>query len=199
MRNLDERLKDAIACSDFEFLEKNRHLYDINHRFPDEGNDTLLLYSISDGGSDSYIFFLRNGADISLVNHEGEGIIHSVVYSGLVERLKSIMYTPFNAIQFINMQRKDGATPLLLSILLEKEDMSNYLIELGADINLPDETGNAPIHPACFQGQKEVVVRLVESGADLRVKTAYGNYPLALAVNGNHDEIVRYIFEKIYK
>lgn len=61
MENFNELLKDAIACNDIHFLEMNRHKYDINHRFPDEDNDTLLLYSIGDSQSDTYSFFAYFG------------------------------------------------------------------------------------------------------------------------------------------
>ena len=95
LKNRNEDLKNAIACNDFDFLKRNKHKYDINHRFSEEDNDTLLLYSISDKGSSTYKFFLENGADISFVNDEGESIIHSIVYSGLSERLVDIFENPF--------------------------------------------------------------------------------------------------------
>lgn len=198
MEDFNEQLKNAIANSDFHFLEMNRHKYDIDHRFSDEDNDTLLLYSISDNGSRAYSFFLNNGADITLVNDEGEGVVHSIVYSGIVDRLIEIMNMPC-CVDILNQQRKDGTSPLLLSVFLEKEEIFDTLIKLGANVDLPDETGNAPIHPACFSGNKKMVFKLVEKEANLHVKTKKGNYPLALAVNGDHDEIVKYLFDKIYQ
>lgn len=198
MENFNELLKDAIACNDIHFLEMNRHKYDINHRFPDEDNDTLLLYSIGDSQSDTYSFFIENGADITLVNNLGEGVFHSIVYSGLVERMADIINQPLNAICLLNTQTKEGVTPLLLSVLLEKNDIFDFLLKMGADVNLSDNTGNSPLHPACFQGHKEMVSRLLENGANLRLKTHKGNYPLALAINGDHDEIAKYLFHRIY-
>lgn len=198
MENFNELLKDAIACNDFHFLEMNKHKYDINHRFPDEDHDTLLLYAISDPESDTYSFFIENGADITLVNDQGEGIIHSIVYSGLVERIAYILNQPLKTISLLNIQTKEGVTPLLLSVLLEKIDIFDFLLNMGADVNLSDNTGNSPLHPACFEGHKEMVLRLVENGANLRSKTQKGNYPLTLAINGDHDEIAKYLFHKIY-
>lgn len=198
MENFNELLKDAIACNDFHFLEMNKSKYDINHRFPDEDNDTLLLYAISDPESATYSFFIENGADITLVNDQGEGIIHSIVYSGLVERIVYILNQSLKTISLLNTQTKEGVTPLLLSVLLEKNDIFDFLLSMGADVNLSDNTGNSPLHPACFEGHKEMVLRLVENGANLRSKTQKGNYPLALAINGDHDEIAKYLFHKIY-
>jgi len=197
MSEFDELLKDAIACNDYLFLETNKHKYDINHRFADENNDTLLLYAISDYGSNTYSFFIKNGADITLVNDEGEGIMHSIVYSGLSERLEQITSLP-HGIDLLNQQTKDGTTPLLLSVLLGRDEVFNTLLELGANVDLSDETGNAPIHPACFSGNENMVSKLVEKHTNLHVKTKNGNYPLALAVNGDHDKIVRYLFDVMY-
>ncbi len=195
MNNFDENMKNAIARNDIAFLETYRNQYDINYRFSDENNDTLLLYAISDKNSEAYHFFLKNGANLNLINNEGEGVIHAIIYSGVTERLLIFInnYT-FN----INERSIDGVTPLLLSILTEKYEMAKILIEAGADINIGDNENNTPLHIASWFGSFETVKLLIDNGADLRVKTQKGNYPLALAVNGNHDKIVRYLFEKIY-
>ena len=195
MINFDEKLKHAIANEDITFLEANKENYNINHRFQDENNDTLLLYALSDAGSNTYEYLLKNNADITLVNDEGENIIHSVVYSGQVIRLVYIL----NQYHLnINLKTNDGTPPLLLSVLLGKYEIFSYLIKHGADVNISDKEGNTPLHPACFIGYKAMVIELVESGANLFAKTIKGNLPLALAVNGGHDEIVKYLFQKIY-
>ena len=43
MKNIDEKLKDAICNENIAFLEENKNNYSINHRFQDEDNDTLLM------------------------------------------------------------------------------------------------------------------------------------------------------------
>jgi ankyrin repeat protein len=196
MTNFDEKLKNAIAKEDIAFLEVNKNKYSINHRFQDENNDTLLLYALSDSGSNTYEYFLKNNADITLVNDEGENIIHSIIYSGQKTRLVQMLNQYHSD---INIRTKDGTTPLLLSVLLEKYEIFNCLLKNGADVNISDNEGNTPLHPACFHGNKLMVFDLVENGANLFAKTLKGNLPLALAVNGGHEEIIKYLFNKIYK
>lgn len=198
MEKINEQLKHAIVNNDYQFLKVNQSKYNINHRFVDENNDTLLLYAISYSQNDIYSFFIDNGADVSLINDEGEGIIHSIVYSGLSNRLSDVIERIPKTLDLINDQTKDGVTPLLLSVLLGQHDIFNSLLNLNADINISDNECNSPIHPACFLGYKDMVFKLVEKGADLHTKTLKGNYPLALAVNGDHDEIIKYLYKIIY-
>ena len=72
------------------------------------------------------------------------------------------------------------------------------MLRHGADFNISDKDGNMPIHVACQLGYKHIVYKLVERGAKLSSKTNKGNYPLALAVNGDHIEIVKYLYDKVY-
>ncbi|NDV60161.1 ankyrin repeat domain-containing protein [Bacteroides sp. 519] len=199
MTNIDEQLKNAIINNDIRFLEINESKYDIDHRFIDEDNDTLLLYALSYPGNDIYTFFLTKGANVNLVNNEGEGAIHSIVYSGKSERLRDLIKKKPQILDSINLQTNNGTSPLLLSVLLELYDVFHVLLEMGSNINLSDNEGNTPIHPACFLGYEPMVRKLVERGANLHVKTHKGNYPLALAINGDHEEIAKYLFKRTYQ
>jgi ankyrin repeat protein len=193
--NFKEKLKDAICNNNVDFLEKHKHQYLIDERFEDEDNDTLLLYSISDAATNVYEYFLRNNADVFLVNNEGENILHSIVYSGNIERLK-IVLDKYKV--DINSCTKDGATPLLLSLSLENSEIANVLINYGADVNIPDIEGITPLHLSVQLDNLSLVVTLVEHGADILAKTLAGNYPLALAVNAGFEDIIKYLYHKIY-
>lgn len=194
MKNFKEDLKDAICNEDIGFLQMNEKKYSVNERFEDENNDTLLLYSLSDSKSKAYKYFLKNNADSTLLNDDGENVIHSIVYSGDPERLPD-----FLSEGNINHQSKDGTTPLLLAIALEKDTIAHLLIEHGADVNIADHEGNAPIHIAAHLGKIDLVSVLVDKGANVLAKTKKGNLPLALAVNAGHDDVVKYLFRKTYK
>jgi len=178
MKNFKEDLKDAICNEDISFLQTNEKEYSVNERFEDENNDTLLLYSLSDSKSNAYKYFLKKNADSTLLNDDGENVIHSIVYSGDPERLPA-----FLSEGNINHQSKDGTTPLLLAIALEKDTIAHLLIEHGADVNIADQEGNAPIHIAAHLGKIDLVSVLFDKGASVLAKTKKGNLPLALAVN----------------
>lgn len=193
--NFKEKVKDAICKNDIEFLDQNRGKYSIDDRFIDDGNDTLLLYSISDSKSTAYEYFLRNGADISLVNDDGENILHAIVYSGDVERLKKVL----DSYEIdVNYQANDGSTPLLLAFSLEHLDIATILIGHGANVNVSDLDGITPLHLAVQLNNLLLVNMLVQNGANLKARTGKGNLPLALAVNAGNDDVVKYLYQKIY-
>ena len=195
MNDFEKKLKDAIVWNDIEFLEKHKNQYDINHRLVDEDNDSLLLYAISFKDSGAYKFFLDNGADITLINNEGEGILHSIVYSGVTERLLEFIK---NYTFDINARSINGMTPLHLSTFIGKLEMAKILIEAGADVNIGDNECYTPLHDVAWNGNLEIVKSLLEHGANLHIRSEKGSYPLALAVDGDHEEVAKYLFSKFY-
>jgi ankyrin repeat protein len=196
MKDFDERLKEALINNDILFLENNKDKYNINHRFQDENNDTILLYSISYRNSEAYKFLIRQGADISLVNDEKEGIIHAIVYSGVAERLSEFIE---NFSCDINAQTVDGTTPLILSIATKKYEMAEILIKAGADVNIGDNDYNTPLHIASWTGNINMIKNLLNNGANQHVKNNKGNYPLSLAINSDNRDAAIYLFERFYK
>jgi FOG: Ankyrin repeat len=138
-----DKLKSAICNNDIEFLNQNREKYSIDDRFDDEDDNTLLLYSISDSKSCVYEYFLKNNADVYLLNNEGENILHAIVYSGDSRRLEKVMY---NYKIDIDFQANDSSTPLLLAISLEHFKMADLLIKYGANVNIADVDGITPLH-----------------------------------------------------
>lgn len=195
MNEFEDKLKTALAIDDKRFLEKNLNNDNINYRFKEDDNDTIILYAISDGFSEAYKYILLKKPDLTLVNDLGENIAHSVVYSGKKNRLNEIF--DLKKIN-LNHQTIEGVTPLLLAISIEDFEMANFLIDYGADINIADNNGISPIHLAVQSSDIRIVKKLIKAGADLSSMTSAGNLPLALAVNYGNTQIIKLLFNKIY-
>lgn len=193
--NFNELLKDAICNTDIEFLEENSSQYDINTRFKDEDNDSLLLYAISDEGSACYKYFLEKGADVKLTNDEGEGILHAIVYSSDVVRLSYILE---NYQLNIDSRTNDGATALLLALSLNKADIANVLLHFGADVNIADNEGLAPLHLAVQIPNLLLVKKMIDIGANPIAKTVKGSVPMAFAANLGDVQMIKYFYENHY-
>jgi len=67
----------------------------------------------------------------------------------------------------INLQSKQGTTPLFHAASSGRKSLVEYLIKLGADKELSKERGWKPIHIACYNDHYRVARLLVENGVDL--------------------------------
>ncbi|CAF4907948.1 unnamed protein product, partial [Rotaria sp. Silwood1] len=65
----------------------------------------------------------------------------------------------------------------------------NYLIELGAELDLAQRTGSTALHVASFYGHPEVVCCLLESGADYRKKNVDNSMAEVEAYNADIKQI----------
>lgn len=190
-----EQLKDALCNNDISFLRENLNHFAINERFEDEDNDTLLLYTLSDAKSEAYKFLLKNNADVQLLNDEGEGVLHAIVFSGDTVRLHEIL----KAHELdINHRSKDGSTALLLAVSIEEFDMAKLLITYGANVNIADNESVSPLHVAIQFDNLDLLNYLLENGADVFHKSNKGNLSLALAVNYGHISIIKKLYITMY-
>jgi hypothetical protein len=75
----------------------------------------------------------------------------------------------------INTRSKDGMTPLSVAAFWGYTDVVKYLLENGADINLPNKGTNwTPLHCAAFQGHGPVILKLMAHKPDLALKDVKG-------------------------
>ncbi|MCC6630600.1 MAG: ankyrin repeat domain-containing protein [Gammaproteobacteria bacterium] len=75
-----------------------------------------------------------------------------------------------------------GLTPLLYSVRENCRGCVQELLRAGADINLPDPDGIAPLSLAMMTGNWDIARQLVEAGADVNQWDIYGQAPLHVAI-----------------
>ncbi|XP_028837586.1 ankyrin repeat domain-containing protein 34A [Denticeps clupeoides] len=98
---------------------------------------------------------------------------------------------------YINEGNERGETPIVAACLAVYEDsqtrqkMVRYLLEKGADPNIPDKSGRTALMHACAeQAGKDVVSLLLENGADPSIKDYSGSSALVYAINkGDRDTL----------
>ncbi|KAK5873416.1 hypothetical protein PBY51_018459 [Eleginops maclovinus] len=98
---------------------------------------------------------------------------------------------------YINEGNDRGETPVSAACLAAYEDpaarqrMVRYLLEKGADPNIPDKSGRtALIHACAERAGREVVSLLLENGADPSLKDYSGSSALVHAINkGDRDTL----------
>ena len=77
-----------------------------------------------------------------------------------------------------NMELKNGGTPLVMAILLDRPDHVQTLLKYGADIRRGGKRGSTPLHVAASQNRIKCVEVLLKAGADVNAAGAYGRTPL---------------------
>ena len=138
----------------------------------------------------------HNGADLDVRGRYYErNPLHAAAHSGNSEVVRILIeYDTAH----INARTGFGTTPLLMAVEGQKfEDGSvlRLLLEHGADVNVPNNTGWTPLHRASCNGAPEVVRLLLEHGADINVPNKDGWTPLHLASSKKGPEVVRVLLE----
>ncbi len=103
-----------------------------------------------------------HGADSSLANERGTTPIMAA-----------------SGVEMFNPNEDSGTNPEALEAL-------EVALELGGDVNAPNNDGDTPLHGAAWRGANDIILRLVEEGAELHVENERGFTPLQIA-NGEEE------------
>ena len=129
---------------------------------------------------------------------EGGRVIHKTlpdaVRAGDLERVKVMVGMGHDVNQIVRFLNLDP--PLTLAIKGGHLEVLAFLIEKGADVDLPGFNGGVtPLHAAAWQGRIEACRRLIDAGADFRRKTTPGWTPLHYAARHSRLEIISLFLE----
>jgi ankyrin repeat protein len=82
----------------------------------------------------------------------------------------------------VNFQDSSGYTSLHFCALYKYSDLTDLLLDKGADVNVCDEHGNPPIWTAIFnsKGDFEIVRKLYKAGGDIDTKNIHNKSPREL-------------------
>ena len=104
--------------------------------------------------------------------------IHEATYDGNIEAVKQHIAAGTD----VNAKDKNndfiGWTPLLHAASDGHKEITELLINNGADLNVKDREGLTPLHYAVYEGHKEVVALLIAKGADVNPKNKDDETPL---------------------
>lgn len=84
----------------------------------------------------------------------------------------------------------DGVTALHCAAACCNLELAEYLLQVGANANVPDDHGWTPLHSAAYNNHHELVQVLVAHGADVEALDNQGQSPISLPTA---IELIRYL------
>ena len=168
---------------------------------PELTPDQRLLSAAQHGDIPALRQALREGADVNAVLAEGNTKGCSALMLALLdERFDAaqllidegadIQYT--RPIQHTR-DRSRGQTALWWAAGKGHLPLTQRLVELGADVNLPDHFGSTPAIQAASHGHLPVLQYLASQGADLRARISDGRTAFHLAVRDGYTTVVEFL------
>jgi ankyrin repeat protein len=94
----------------------------------------------------------------------------------------------------VNLQDKNGYTPLHFAAQEQEVEIARLLLDHGASINAQDRHGNTPLSTAVFNysGDGSVIQLLRERGADPFAENNHGISPVGLARSIANYDVARF-------
>ncbi|WP_264705551.1 ankyrin repeat domain-containing protein [Wolbachia endosymbiont (group A) of Gymnosoma rotundatum] len=185
-KGADINAEDEYANIPLYFAIRNRKLEivkylvdktDINNKY----NDTLLHLAVCSGELDVAKYLVSRGVDINAKS------------KFLPLHLSSLRGLDIVGYFFKKAASAEGGyyeTPLHYAVFHGNLEITEYLIEKGADVNARNRNSNTPLHLAIMKGKIDVVKVLLKHNADVNAKNNEGKTALHYATDFNHRDLV---------
>lgn len=147
-----------------------------------------LMIAAWEGKLDLMRLFISRGADINLVNANGESALALAAWRGNLEAVKWLLERGAR----INAPQRHWSA-LHYAVFAGHEALADYLIEQGADINALSTNGSSVLMMAVYEGREALARKLVDKGAVRSVKNDWGDGALAWAMRHERLELARLV------
>ncbi|KAL7783000.1 ankyrin repeat-containing domain protein [Trichoderma afarasin] len=194
---------------------------DINARASD--GQTALYPAIEREDSDAVRLLVEKGADVNVQPKDGATPLHravtgnlevvrllvergadiNAVWNGVISLCTAVMLGKIDIVKFlvqmgadVNTRMKEGATPLIMSIVIRHPEMCQTLIALGADVNARDDSGFSPLSCAIRADDIPAIGLLVENDdIDINGPNDQGETPIMEAMRYERHKIIKILLQ----
>jgi ankyrin repeat protein len=134
------------------------------------------LFHASRGQIDAIKYLLEKKSNPQITDNEGNTCLHIASKNYKLECVELLVeYLP------VNCENLKKETPLHLAAYKGMEDIVEYLLEKGAEIDAKDEKGWTALFHASYGGKEHVVKYLLQKKADSKITDKKGNTCLHIA------------------
>jgi len=154
-----------------------------------------LAFAVMAGDLDSTEALLAKNASLEVKEGYQNALLHFAAGSGALKVLERVAGL---GKADLNIQNKQGTTALHLCAAMLWKEGCEFLLSKGANPNVLDGAGNAPLHgQSVFSGNLEIANLLLKHKADPNAQGGKdGNTPLHLATAwGGHDALIPVLLE----
>ena len=154
-----------------------------------DNNGVTALHQAAWAGHVSTIELLvSRGADVDARDDNDFTPLAQAVILGHVTAVASLMTIGANTLPVNN----DRAWTLLhLASMKGHEDVINFLLASGGDVNAVDNKERTALHWAAFSGHEKVIEFLLANGSDVNAVTQIGKTALHVAASSGHEKIIQ--------
>ena len=145
-----------------------------------------LMIGAWEGKLELMRLFISRGADINLINANGETALALAAWRGHLEAVQWLIERGAR----INPPGRQWSA-LHYAVFGGHEAIVDYLLAQGADINALSTNGSSVLMLAVYEGRQGLVGKLIEKGADRSPKNDWGDGALEWAMRGNNLNIAR--------
>jgi ankyrin repeat protein len=132
-----------------------------------------------------FLDILEGIPELDIVTTNNENLLQ---YSILFERYDFIQYILKKKININNYDNTNGLTALHQSIIKNKIELVQILINNGSNINAQDYYGNTPLHYAISEENRDMISLLLKYNPNLNLTNIDGNTPLHAYLNTSYLE-----------
>ncbi|XP_067650441.1 ankyrin repeat domain-containing protein 50-like isoform X1 [Haliotis asinina] len=148
---------------------------------------TPLMIAAEKGYRVVFDLLVDRGGDVSVVDDDGNNILHVACIGGHLEMVKYVLsHDPME----IRSRGQYGRTPVLLAAEKGHRDVFDLLVSKGDDVSSTDDDGNNILHMACIGGQVDMVQYVLSLNiVDINSKGQHGRTPVMFAAEKGHMDV----------
>jgi len=180
-----QELYEAISENDFSRFSALLDNYPFAVDEKGEHPVSPLLFALYHGRPQFADALVKAGAHV--------GIHEAAALGDLLRVQESLNMNPAD----VNSFSEDGFQPLGLAAFFGHTEVAEYLLEHGADLEMPSHNDQkvAPIHSATAGGENKILLRLIEKGVDVNIKQQGGYTALHAAIRNKDLDTIRLLIQ----
>ena len=151
--------------------------------------DKYSLLGFSANTEDIFELLLEYGANPFYIDFYCQTVLYTACIDGNINIIKKLFTIP-DMKKHINIENAYGNIPLLEAVKVEDLELTNLLLENGADpkyIPINDIYNWTVLHEACYLNDFDMIILLLEYGANINSQDITGQTPIFYAIRNKYN------------